>query len=208
MAMTIDGKVARPDGKWYGLSSRTDKKRMDTYRSQVKGLILGKNSLINDNPIVHLRYESGKDPRPILLIRSGEIDPTKHVFQHSKSKPLIYCTEQNFLSLRHNLGNKADLKKMNYPLEPEEIINDLIKEGLDSLLLEGGPRLNSSFLEKNLVHTIYLTIVPYIIGQGNLPCITNGISALPNFDSEKWILKKTETIENEIFLRYDSISIG
>ncbi|EMO30501.1 hypothetical protein LEP1GSC170_4253 [Leptospira interrogans serovar Bataviae str. HAI135] len=27
MAMTLDGKVSRPDGKWYGLSSRNDKKK-------------------------------------------------------------------------------------------------------------------------------------------------------------------------------------
>ena len=42
MAMTLDGKVARPDGKWYGLSSRNDKKRMDLIRSQADALILGK----------------------------------------------------------------------------------------------------------------------------------------------------------------------
>ncbi|HMZ61570.1 MAG TPA: dihydrofolate reductase family protein, partial [Leptospiraceae bacterium] len=38
MAMTIDGKTARPDGKWYGLSSRNDKIRMDKYRSEADAL--------------------------------------------------------------------------------------------------------------------------------------------------------------------------
>ena len=42
MAMTIDGKVERPDGKWYGLSSKNDKAKMDFYRSQYEVLILGK----------------------------------------------------------------------------------------------------------------------------------------------------------------------
>ncbi|EMF45079.1 riboflavin biosynthesis protein RibD C-terminal domain protein [Leptospira interrogans serovar Lora str. TE 1992] len=42
MAMTLDGKVSRPDGRWYGLSSRNDKKRMDEIRSKAEVLILGK----------------------------------------------------------------------------------------------------------------------------------------------------------------------
>ena len=57
MAMTLDGKVARPDGKWYGLSSRQDKRQMDRIRSQADALILGKNSLINDDPVIKLRRQ-------------------------------------------------------------------------------------------------------------------------------------------------------
>ena len=79
MAMTLDGKVARPDGKWYGLSSRDDKKRMDVYRSSADALILGKNSLINDDPVIKLRYIDGKDPLPVILIRKGIVKKDRKV---------------------------------------------------------------------------------------------------------------------------------
>ena len=80
MAMTIDGKVERPDGKWYGLSSRADKARMDLYRSQNEILLLGKNSIINDNPIIHLRYVEGEEPLPVILIRKGTIPEVWFLF--------------------------------------------------------------------------------------------------------------------------------
>ena len=86
MAMTLDGKVARPDGKWYGLSSRQDKRQMDRIRSQADALILGKNSLINDDPVIKLRYVEGKDPLPVILLRKGIVSKTKKsVFQSIRS---------------------------------------------------------------------------------------------------------------------------
>lgn len=85
MAMTLDGKVSRPDGRWYGLSSRNDKKRMDEIRSKAEVLILGKNSILNDDPVVHLRYvDNVQDPRPVILVRSGTIPKDKKVFRFLK----------------------------------------------------------------------------------------------------------------------------
>jgi riboflavin biosynthesis pyrimidine reductase len=82
MAMTLDGKVARPDGKWYGLSSRQDKRQMDRIRSQADALILGKNSLINDDPVIKLRYVEGKDPLPVILLRKGIVSKNRKVFSN------------------------------------------------------------------------------------------------------------------------------
>lgn len=52
MAMTLDGRVMRPDGRWHGLTSREDRRRMDEHRSHARALLLGKASLIADDPIV------------------------------------------------------------------------------------------------------------------------------------------------------------
>ncbi|HEY4964709.1 MAG TPA: dihydrofolate reductase family protein [Candidatus Saccharimonadales bacterium] len=49
---------------------------------------------------------------------------------------------------------------------PEEAINYVDKQGLDSLFLIGGGKLNAEFLKRKLVNEIELIITPYIIGKG------------------------------------------
>ncbi len=202
MAMTLDGKVARPDGKWYGLSSREDKKKMDLIRSQYEALILGKNSIINDDPVIHLRYVSGKEPTPVLLIRKGIIPKTKKVFLHTKKKPILFCSKINEQEILSELNELADIYVLN-SFEPKNILSKLNDLGFEKILLEGGPSLNDVFFKEDLIQRIHLTIVPYLIGQNSIPSIANGEKSYLDFDKKKWSLTNLEKIEDEIFLTYD-----
>ena len=104
MAMSLDGKVARPDGKWYGLSSKEDRIQMDIYRSEVEVLILGKNSIQNDDPNVHIRYlKNCKSPRPVLLIRKGILSKEKKIFQFAEEN-LVPILILIFLYMLHTTG--------------------------------------------------------------------------------------------------------
>jgi 2,5-diamino-6-(ribosylamino)-4(3H)-pyrimidinone 5'-phosphate reductase len=207
MAMTIDGKVERPDGKWYGLSSRTDKARMDLYRSQNEILILGKNSILNDNPVIHLRYAEGEEPLPVILVRKGSIPENKNIFTKSKKKPLILTTSACYPELHQNLSSLANIEIIgDQDISPIDVINFLQKKGYSRFLLEGGPTLNHSFLSHQLVTTLYITVVPFLIGQRSLLGISNGNSHLQGFEEKSWNLTKVEHIQNEIFLKYEKIS--
>jgi 2,5-diamino-6-(ribosylamino)-4(3H)-pyrimidinone 5'-phosphate reductase len=203
MAMTIDGKVERPDGKWYGLSSKNDKAKMDFYRSQYEVLILGKNSIINDNPVIHLRYHSGNEPLPLILIRKGTLSPKLNVFQHARKTPLIITTEECFDVISKDLKDSATIKVLGKDsISPVDVVHYLGSLGYTKYLLEGGPTLNSIFFENNLVTTIYLTIVPFLIGEKKLSGIISGSTPLPNFEMKSWKLESIEQIQDEIFLKY------
>ncbi len=131
MAMTLDGKVARPDGKWYGLSSRNDKKRMDLIRSQADALILGKNSLLNDDPVIKLRYVDGKDPLPVILLRKGIIPKAKKVFSHTIVRPLVICLRENESIVKEELAAHADILVLEGDdIEPTKVIEILKQKNL------------------------------------------------------------------------------
>lgn len=204
MAMTLDGKVARPDGKWYGLSSRNDKKRMDLIRSQADALILGKNSLLNDDPVIKLRYVDGKDPLPVILLRKGIIPKTKKVFSHTVVRPLVICLHENESIVKEELAAHADILVLEGDdIDPTQVIEILKQKNLNRVLLEGGPTLNYAFQKAGLIDVINLTIVPFLIGKRNLPSIVDGEKEFLSFDSEKWNLTQCEKIDDEVFLKYE-----
>ncbi|MDX1958151.1 MAG: RibD family protein [Leptospiraceae bacterium] len=205
MAMTLDGKIARPDGKWYGLSSRTDKKRMDRYRADSEILILGKNSILNDNPVIQIRYvEKAKNPRPVILIRKGSLPKTKRVFL-SEEKPIIYCVDENYSEVKTELEECSEIESLGKELLPDKVMENLKSRGYNTALLEGGGTLNYSFFSLDLIDRIYLTLVPFLIGDSSLPTIANGKQEMIDFDQKKWSLSSCEKIEDEVFFQYDRL---
>ena len=49
---------------------------------------------------------------------------------------------------------------------PEEELRGLAEEGVQSLLLEGGPTLATAFLERNLIDKLLVFVAPTLSGQG------------------------------------------
>ena len=205
MAMTLDGKVIRPDGRWYGLSSKNDKIKMDEIRSKADILITGKNSIVQDDPVVKIRYNSCKSPRVCILHNKGELPKNRNVFTDIDIKPIIFCNGENYKKTKDEFDLLADIyykKNTNYT-KPKDILEKLSLLGYKNFLLEGGPKLNYSFLKEDLVDRIYLTLVPFLIGKKNLFSICEGEKELSFFDRKKWTLKSYKAIEDEVFLIYD-----
>jgi diaminohydroxyphosphoribosylaminopyrimidine deaminase/5-amino-6-(5-phosphoribosylamino)uracil reductase len=65
---------------------------------------------------------------------------------------------------RGPLPDGSELELISGPLEGE--LEQLGSEGVQSLLLEGGPRLATSFLEHDLVDKLLLFVAPTIAGDG------------------------------------------
>lgn len=49
---------------------------------------------------------------------------------------------------------------------PAEIVNDLEKQGFESVALIGGSVANTLFIKENLISEVHVTIVPRIFGKG------------------------------------------
>ena len=71
-AISIDGKIATRTGD-SKLSSDKDLDRLHKLRTKVDAIIIGKNTLVRDNPLLTVRYSKGKNPIRIILDSKGEI---------------------------------------------------------------------------------------------------------------------------------------
>ncbi|MBE7412150.1 MAG: dihydrofolate reductase family protein [Leptospiraceae bacterium] len=205
MAMTLDGKVSRPDGKWYGLNTISDKKKMDTIRAKADAIIVGKSSILNDDPVVTIRYTyCPKPPRPIILLQKSTLPKNRKIFS---TNPIIFCTVQNYSKIQDELGDVSEIHCISdsSAISPILVIEKLVGLNYQKILLEGGPKLNYSFLAEDLVDKLYVTIVPFIIGKNTLPAIVDGSSEFTNFDKKKWKLISVEKEKEEIFLEYEKI---
>tara|TARA_Y100000590_G_scaffold187720_1_gene213965 strand:+ start:71 stop:724 length:654 start_codon:yes stop_codon:yes gene_type:complete len=203
-AITLDGKIAKGRTK-IKLSSKNDKIRVHKLRAKVDGILIGKNTLDTDNPMLNVRYVTGKNPVRILLDSRGTIKSSSKIIQSCSKISTIIATTQ--------LISKKNLSRLEkFPLEVikcgkssvdvVKLLKILQKKGMKKILLEGGGTLNWSFLKRGLVDELIITITPYILGGSDSVTLVEGSGFKNLFSINKLKLKKIQKIGNELVVYY------
>ena len=203
-AITLDGKLGVKN-KRTKLSSKNDKIRVHKLRSMVDAIIIGKNTVNLDNPLLTVRHTKGKNPVRIILDSSGTIKSNSKIIQTCNKVPTVIAvseliSEKNLQRLRKFSleiivcgKNSVDIPKL---------LRILLKKGIKKILLEGGGTVNWSFIKRNLIDEAIITLAPYILGGKDSVSLVEGIG-FKNLDvSTKLKLKKIQKNKNELVLFY------
>ncbi|MFX1555762.1 MAG: 2,5-diamino-6-(ribosylamino)-4(3H)-pyrimidinone 5'-phosphate reductase [Promethearchaeota archaeon] len=205
-AMSIDGKIASKDGD-PDLSDEDDWKEVHKLRSQVDAIIVGKQTIIKDNPKLHIKYYDHKGYYRIVLDSNLSIPLDSNVISYKQDVyPTIICTTEN-ISLekikkfesksikvvKSGEGKRVDLLKL-MPL--------LSNQGIKSILLEGGGNLNWSFIKNDLIDEIRLTIAPWIVGGKEAISLVEGEGFSKMIESPRFILTNIINRNNYVILNY------
>lgn len=218
MAMTLDGKTVRPDGRWHGISSPRDRARMDEIRREHDAVLAGKNSVLNDDPnLLPAGDPGGPLPLPILLARSELYPLDRRVFKQDRRRPLLLVNRglrsgptpagsPDRPAYWNALDARADLHWVERAdFEPARLFRILHERGLRRLLLETGPGFNYGVLAADLLDVLYITLAPFVFGRTDLPGIAAGEEVLPDFDRAGWRLERCQAVDREVFLEYRRI---
>jgi len=203
-AITLDGKIGQKN-KHVVLSSKSDKIRVHKLRSKSDAILVGKNTVEQDDPLLTVRYAKGKNPIRIILDSHGTIKNNSRIIKTCKRVPTIIVTSE--------LVSKSNLTRLQkLPIDVivcgksqvniTKLLSILSKEGVKTILLEGGGTLNSSFLKKNLIDEMIIALTPYILGSENTVSLFEGLS-FPSLKTKLALkLKKVQKSGNEIILNY------
>ena len=201
-AITLDGKIGQRNKKTI-LSSKSDKIRVHKLRSKSDAILVGKNTIEEDDPLLTVRHVKGKNPTRIVLDSHGTIKNSSQIIKTAKKIPTIIVTSE--------LVSKKNLSRLNnLPLDVivcgkkqvnlKKLVSILCKKGIKKILLEGGGTLNFSFLKNNLIDEIIVTLTPFVLGSENSVNLFEGTIKETKLSSFK--LKKVQKNKNEIVLNY------
>ena len=203
-AITLDGKIGQKN-KQIVLSSKSDKIRVHKLRSKSDAILVGKNTVEQDDPLLTVRYAKGKNPIRIILDSHGTIKNTSRIIKTSKRVPTIIVTSEIISKPNLNRLKKLPVDVIicgKNQVNLTKLLPVLSKKGIKTVLLEGGGTLNRSFLKKNLIDEMVIALTPYVLGSENTVSLFEGIS----FPSLKMKLPlKLKTVKksgNEIILNY------
>lgn len=205
IAQTIDASIALKNGesKWI----TCEKSRIETHklRSEFDAILVGKNTVLNDDPTLNVRLIKGRDPYRIICDTNLAIPLEANIFKLENQSKTIICTSkkscnstkaQKIKSLGANILKIS--KNTDSHINLEELVNNLYeKYNITSIMVEGGAGIYSSFLKSNLVDELQIFTAPKIFGNARNPF---EMLSLDNInDSYKFELKKVGIIDSDIY---------
>jgi len=203
-AITLDGKIGLKN-KHIVLSSKSDKIRVHKLRSKSDAILVGKNTVQQDDPLLTVRYVKGKNPIRIILDSNGTIKNDSRIIKTSKRIPTIIIVSEIITKSNLNRLQKLPIDVIvcgKNQVNIVKLLSILSKKGIKTILLEGGGTLNRSFLKKNLIDEMIIALTPYILGSENTINLFEGMS-FPSLKMKLPLkLKNVQKYGNEIILNY------
>ena len=220
-AISLDGKIATSNGNAKWISNADSRIKTHELRDQVDAILIGRNTLNNDDPSLNVRLDSTKEgPQKIVIIPKLDISAEKlsktKVYKWSKLNQLITICHKSFVNnkiieefQKHNI-QIIPVSGTPENLEVEEILTELGQREITSLLLEGGSGVYTSFLEANLINKFHFFQAPILIGNDGIPMLKylsiNSIDSayqLENVTAEKL----GNNLHIEGYLSTDNVSV-
>lgn len=202
-AISIDGKIATRTRK-SNLSSRKDLIRVHNLRKSVDAIIVGKNTIHVDDPLLTVRYVKGNNPIRVILDSKGSLSTKSNVIKTAKNIPTILVVSENAPRNDKKFTAKGVqvVRCGKTKIDIKKLLKILGKKGIKKIVVEGGGTTNWYFFKEKLVDEIVVTITPYILGGSTAISLVEGVGFGKISNSFK--LKKIEKIQNEIVLHYVS----
>ena len=203
-AISIDGKISTRtnDSK---LSSKDDSIRLHKLRSKVDAILIGKNTLLQDDPLLTVRHTKGKNPIRIILDSKGTIPINSKIIKTSNEISTIVAVSKKISKV-----NLLKLKKL--PIEiivaGENSVNlkllmkKLSNKKIKTILVEGGGTVNWEFIKNDLFNELIVTLSPYLIGGNHATSFVGGKGFAKISNSPNLKLKSIKRLKNYLVLNY------
>ncbi len=163
VAMTVDGYLGHQEKRLL-LSSRVLEKTTMKLRAQAQAVIIGVNTVIQDQPRLNVRGEySNIQPIRVIVDSTLRTSPTSEIFEVKGGAVWIFCDVQKQDSKKwkqlEKMATLIPIQTTNEgKISPNQVIDHLGNKGITSILIEGGPTLLQSFADEKLIDewVIYL----------------------------------------------------
>ncbi len=203
-AISIDGKIATRT-RTLNLSSHEDCIRLHKLRTKVDGILVGKNTVIKDNPLLTVRHAQGQNPVRIILDSRGEISAESKILQTSNKVPTIIAVSEQITS--------SHLKKLaKFPVEViitgkksvniKSLLRRLSEKNIKTILVEGGGTTNWEFIRQGLFDELVITVSPFLIGGDDSVSLVQGGGFAKITKSPNLRLKSIKRLKNHLVLNY------
>jgi len=205
-AMTLDGKIATRTGASKWISCEASRNHVQLLRKQYHSIMVGVQTVITDDPFLTCRIPNGVNPIRIICDTNLRIPLECNILKTAKDVPTYIATSSEDLHKRERITSMGahilSISLLGEHIDLQSLLIQLGSLGIDSILLEGGPTLNESFLSNNLVDDIYIYLAPKMFGGKDAKSPVEGIGISTPDQAFSFEHLSTISLGDDILLNY------
>jgi len=172
LGQSLDGRIATESGHSHYINGPEDIRRLHATRALAQAVVVGTGTVALDDPRLTVREAEGPNPVRVALDPRDSLPAERAIFT-SEDAPTLWLigedapprdpTEFGCLATR---SERIPLPTEQGRFAPETVLELLEARGLRRVLVEGGGRTVSRFLEAGLLDRLHITVAPLLIGSG------------------------------------------
>ena len=211
VAASLDGCIDDTSETRLLVSNDADFDRVDQVRASVDAIMVGANTVRQDNPRLLVRSTERQrervrrglpaHPVKVTLTASGNLDPAARFFTTGLGDKLVYAPDSAVDNVRQHLRDAATVVAAGDPLDLHAVLDDLARRKIERLLVEGGAAIYTQFLTAGLADEIHLVFAPYFVGDPHAPRFVHP-GWFPQNSHNPMVLAEARPIGEVVLLRY------
>ena len=166
-AMSIDGRIGLKNGKSKWISNENSRSLVHSLRAEFDAIIVGGNTLRQDNPILTTRGKKDPEPLRVVFTKSLDLPSNLNLWDCNEAKTLVvYDSSKANENLLSRIPECVEIEKVSSD-NPELISKLLAERGCNKVLWECGPKLATSAVKAGCINETVSFIAPKILGGEN-----------------------------------------
>ncbi|MBW2975260.1 bifunctional diaminohydroxyphosphoribosylaminopyrimidine deaminase/5-amino-6-(5-phosphoribosylamino)uracil reductase RibD [Candidatus Woesearchaeota archaeon] len=169
-AMSLDGQIATRTGDSKYITGREARKFVHELRAEYDAVMVGANTVLKDDPKLNVRLVKGRNPKKIVVDTKLRIPINANIAKNDPSDLIIATSKKASKSKMKRLMQKGahilTMGASNGKIDLKELMKELGKREICSILVEGGAELNAEAIKSGIVDKVLFFISPQFIGKG------------------------------------------
>jgi diaminohydroxyphosphoribosylaminopyrimidine deaminase/5-amino-6-(5-phosphoribosylamino)uracil reductase len=178
-AQSADGYLAPEDSRReqnaapFWISNSRSRQLVHQWRSQEQGILVGKNTVLKDNPALDTRLWRGKSPLRIFIDKDLAVSGNFKIL-NGPAKTLIFTRKE----VTENLNNTVSFEVLDFDRNVvPQVCARLIRLGVNSLIVEGGAYTLQQFINDGIWDEARIFTGEISLGKGlKAPSITGNVA--------------------------------
>ena len=167
-AQSLDGSIAAVDRTPLPISGEEAMAFTHQLRAAHDAILVGIGTIVNDDPRLNVRHTEGAHPTPVVLDTHLRFPLDAQLLRCEGPDPII-ATNQSAPDDRKRALESRNATVIRLSCDDSGICLDALLDALgerdfQSIMVEGGTEVITSFLHRRLVDRLILTIAPMLVG--------------------------------------------
>jgi diaminohydroxyphosphoribosylaminopyrimidine deaminase/5-amino-6-(5-phosphoribosylamino)uracil reductase len=206
-ALALDGKIACSSGDSRWISSAGTRDYVHLLRGEQDALMIGVNTLVADDPLLTVRHAAWPAKKLLRVVLDSRLrfPPDARILSTlDRGRIAVFCGRDAPPEKARTLEARG--VEILYPPDGgkvwtlSSVLGQLGRLEIASLLVEGGSRVFTSFIESGLADKAVLTVAPRLVGGAHAPAFLAGRGADRIAGAVALKRPRTFTIEGDIIV--------